>query len=697
MSTFDGLVKEFPTIRIDYFRNHPGKPPPAALFLSHVHSDHLTGLESVKMPFVYCSATTKRILLKMEKYPHRTNFAKGILEARKQQYKHLKNLLRAVPLSTATEIELGPRLTIRVTLLDANHCPGAVMFLIEGGGKAIIYTGDVRAEPWWVNSIVQNPVVLPYACGLKHLDCLYLDTTFATHDEPYKDFPTKTEGLQELLEKVAQYPPDTTFYFRAWTLGYETVWVALSTFLQSQIHVNDYQLGIFRDGDDNESVALTGFTLGNSRLPGCLTDDKTARIHSCEPGLDCHSQIKKTGNVVWISPIISRLTDGSEIRELGAGGGWRDLYPKAQLKMEDNANIAQLLAFCASYADGEEIRSKIVQAIWQPRVGHDLSMILDEVDEVKVEDDDSIKLEDFMTLLSRRFKETHSPIPERAPPNKQSKPVAHKDTIHFPYSRHSSYNELRHLVGVFRPKDICPCTVSPETWSEDLSMETLFGDLCSEQIFYYDQETRDIVAELQVHDGAAINSGRSKRRRYDDDADDSQKTQSQHIRGHEPSSPVEFTSPSKASELEDTKSPLRLVKEENIDIRPDLHPRNMENANRQHHARLDGNALCDGLNSQPLSSSAFDSQPDQPLDPDRELHVNDGLGDQDLQGDPEKLMVSEHRPPESGVEKSQRKQARVDAYRAARLAVLDNDISEWDAVPLRSVGHHGHDEEELEL
>jgi hypothetical protein len=40
------------------------------------------------------------------------------------------------------------------------------MFLIEGDDKAILYTGDIRTETWWVNSIVQNPVLAPYAHGL---------------------------------------------------------------------------------------------------------------------------------------------------------------------------------------------------------------------------------------------------------------------------------------------------------------------------------------------------------------------------------------------------------------------------------------------------------------------------------------------------------------------------------------------------
>lgn len=52
---------EFPQIRIDYFRLQPGQKAPLACFLSHVHSDHLTGLESLRAPFVYCSVATREV------------------------------------------------------------------------------------------------------------------------------------------------------------------------------------------------------------------------------------------------------------------------------------------------------------------------------------------------------------------------------------------------------------------------------------------------------------------------------------------------------------------------------------------------------------------------------------------------------------------------------------------------------------
>jgi DNA cross-link repair 1C protein len=88
--------------------------------------------------------------------------------------------------------------------------------VIEGGGKAVLYTGDIRSEPWFVNSLVRNPCLIEYTSGLKTLECIYLDTSF-TEDIP---FPTKADGITELIRKVQAYPPDTKFHFAAWTFGY---------------------------------------------------------------------------------------------------------------------------------------------------------------------------------------------------------------------------------------------------------------------------------------------------------------------------------------------------------------------------------------------------------------------------------------------------------------------------------------------
>lgn len=89
------------------------------------------------------------------------------------------------------------------------------MFLIESEHAAVLYTGDIRAEPWWVNSIARNPCLVEYTAGLKTLNRIYLDTSILDNIP----LQTKAEGLRELLSQVARYPPDTIFYIQAWTYG----------------------------------------------------------------------------------------------------------------------------------------------------------------------------------------------------------------------------------------------------------------------------------------------------------------------------------------------------------------------------------------------------------------------------------------------------------------------------------------------
>lgn len=73
--------------------------------------------------------------------------------------------------------------------------------------------------------------MIEYASGLKILDCIYLDTS----NTERTGFPTKAEGLKELLQKVSKYPKDTVFHFASWTFGYEEVWMTLSKALGTPV------------------------------------------------------------------------------------------------------------------------------------------------------------------------------------------------------------------------------------------------------------------------------------------------------------------------------------------------------------------------------------------------------------------------------------------------------------------------------
>ncbi|KAL3472904.1 hypothetical protein BJX99DRAFT_206879 [Aspergillus californicus] len=500
MSTFDGIVQEFPFITIDFFRKNPDRPPPLACFLSHVHSDHLQGLESFRAPFIYCSSATRELLLRIEKYPHRMNFNNGILESRRLHYKHLSKLLRPLPLNTPTEIDLTPRLSIRVTLLDANHCTGAVMFLIEGDGKTILYTGDIRSESWWVNGLVRHPVLIPYTLGRKRIDKLYLDTTFAHTSHASHTFPTKADGIAELLRKIEPYPRDTTFYFRAWTFGYEEVWVALAAALKSKVHVDRYQIGLYksissscREGSGAvEAPSLCGFELGNRFIPGFLSEDQQSRIHSCEPGVHCPAA--SSNKTVYITPIVSRTENGSDVPEVGAGGGLGDLYQTHELELPDQSSLVRLEELCQERIQDPRALVRAREALLEAFKSRSKALSLGDYG---MRDSNEMPLDELVNVLSRdRLSEatifseelkTTAEILDNA-----GKPLAR--TIHFPYSRHSSYAELCELVAAFKPGDIYPCTVNPLDWDEDISMQSLFGHLCSDNKFVHDKYMRDITA-----------------------------------------------------------------------------------------------------------------------------------------------------------------------------------------------------------
>ncbi|KAL8392126.1 hypothetical protein RB595_002351 [Gaeumannomyces hyphopodioides] len=498
MSTFDGIIREFPDIRVDFFRRDPNRRPPLACFLSHVHSDHLAGLESLRCPFVYCSAPTRELLLRLERYPCRINYAKGILEARVQTYKHLKPLLKPIPLETPTTIELEPGKSLRVTLLDANHCTGAVMFLFEGDGKAVVYTGDIRSEPWHVNSIARSPCLLEYSCGIKTLDRIYLDTSFIDST----DFPPKADGIQELLRKVAQYPDDTVFHFQAWTFGYEAVWIALSKTLRSQIHVDSYKLGLYRSlvpKDRNtpqfhmgpEVPALVGFMCGNTPHPGCLTDDVTARLHSCEKGNQCITV--RNPQVVHIVPVITRLPDGSDVAEAGVGGGGDDLEREAELDLSSVQGF--LVALSQNASISEKAKAKIAELV-ETSVATGRSANLD-IGIGSFDDNNQMDLASALERSIRSLAQDGYAVPNASTIIGGARPLP--KTITFPYSRHYSYPELCHLVETFKPKDVWPCTAHPLEWiKHGINIRGLFGHHCSGEVFEYDSRLSELASRQQA-------------------------------------------------------------------------------------------------------------------------------------------------------------------------------------------------------
>jgi hypothetical protein len=145
--------------------------------------------------------------------------------------------LRPLELGEKHRVDYGNS-ELWITLIDSNHCPGSVMFLIESDSKAVLVTGDIRAESWWCNQLPRVEQLIPYTSGIKELDMIYLDTTYSYRGEPYIEMMFNHKGLEVLTHFLKNYPNDDSvqFYFKDETIGCEDVWLYLKAALNERIH-----------------------------------------------------------------------------------------------------------------------------------------------------------------------------------------------------------------------------------------------------------------------------------------------------------------------------------------------------------------------------------------------------------------------------------------------------------------------------
>lgn len=216
--SFDGIIDEVPGLGLDRFNLDA-----SVILLTHCHADHLVGLANVNFSgTVYCSPVTRQLV--------------GLLP----QYRHNLHYIRPLEPNQPHQIDVGKQ-AVKLTLLDAYHCPGAVMFLVESAHHAVLCTGDLRAEPWWLNAMVGSPYLFPYTTGMKRLEAIYLDTTFAYRGEPYIEMLSNLEGINIVILLLQQYPmddPEVQFSFADTTLGFEEVWLKIVSTFGHRLRVN---------------------------------------------------------------------------------------------------------------------------------------------------------------------------------------------------------------------------------------------------------------------------------------------------------------------------------------------------------------------------------------------------------------------------------------------------------------------------
>lgn len=96
-------------------------------FLSHCHEDHLRGLSNNwNQGKIYMSSLSKRLII--DRWPGLKDFVVD-LEMDEEHWIYLDE---------------DKKEGVSVVLMDAFHCPGAVMFLFKGKMGTVLHTGDFR-------------------------------------------------------------------------------------------------------------------------------------------------------------------------------------------------------------------------------------------------------------------------------------------------------------------------------------------------------------------------------------------------------------------------------------------------------------------------------------------------------------------------------------------------------------------------
>ena len=192
--------------------------------LSHFHYDHHIGLSKKWKQRVICSSITKRLV----------------------QSKLKVNPALMTILDPGETKKYGDCL---VTAVEANHCPGAVMFIIKlTSGTTILHTGDFRASP--------DMESYPEFWQLDfRVDRLYLDTTYC---RPEYDFPSQADVIQRTVELVQEFiakKPKTLVCVGAYAVGKERIFKAILEALDCKLWGDQSRVDTWRCLEDGEILS----------------------------------------------------------------------------------------------------------------------------------------------------------------------------------------------------------------------------------------------------------------------------------------------------------------------------------------------------------------------------------------------------------------------------------------------------------
>lgn len=173
--------------------------------LSHFHADHYMGLTSKFIHPIYCSETTASLVS--------LNFG-----------------CKVVPLQMYKNYSFDYFI---LRLVEANHCPGAVMFIFLIEGVFYLHTGDFRF----------NKIYHSFNLSFKSV---YLDNTY----EDYRNFGSQKETINKIIARFDQKgllcPLKISVICATYCIGKEKIFFAVAEYLDSKIQVSEEKMRIYK-------------------------------------------------------------------------------------------------------------------------------------------------------------------------------------------------------------------------------------------------------------------------------------------------------------------------------------------------------------------------------------------------------------------------------------------------------------------
>ena len=243
---------------------------------------------------------------------------------------------------------------VSVTLIDANHCPGSVVFLFElPDGRKHLHTGDFRYTPdllsahgGLLRTAANVPQYLSDGESADHkqigLTTCYLDTTYC---DPLYTFPTQAAAVDFCVTAARSEgfnAASTLFLVGTYTIGKEKVMLALSKAMDKPIYVEPAKHKIL------EQLEMPADDFARFTTDASATNLACAKLHELSLGALRARKRKPHGGRIYSTIVAFKPTGWSMGRSHGAGGRKKQKQqrlagsgPPATLGMADGVSKQQ--------------------------------------------------------------------------------------------------------------------------------------------------------------------------------------------------------------------------------------------------------------------------------------------------------------------------------------------------------------------